>query len=103
MHNINIFAYNKIQHLWRIKNMEIKKVNKYIKILSINNINIVFYKDTINIIYNTIDKIIYTTQTNINKSSIKEYIQSYIPDYKILFIDNMNSIKLNINYHNINQ
>lgn len=82
--------------------MEIKKVNKYIKILSINNINIVFYKDTINIIYNTIDKIIYTTQTNINKSSIKEYIQSYIPDYKILFIDNMNSIKLNINYHNIN-
>ena len=82
--------------------MEIQKVNKYIKILSINDINIVFYKDTINIIYNTTDKIIYTTQTNINKSSIKEYIQAYIPDYKILFIDNMNSIKLNINYHNIN-
>ena len=82
--------------------MEIKKANKYIKILSINDINIVFYKDTINIIYNTIDKIIYTTKTNINKSSIKEYIQEYIPDYKILFIDNMNSIKLNINYPNIN-
>ena len=82
--------------------MEIKKVNKYIKILSIDNITIVLYKDNINIIYDTIDKIIYTTQTNINKSSIKEYIQGYIPDYKILFIDNMNSIKLNINYHNIN-
>lgn len=82
--------------------MEIKKANKYIKILSINDINIVFYKDTINIIYNTIDNIIYTTKTNINKSSIKEYIQEYIPDYKILFIDNMNSIKLNINYPNIN-
>ena len=81
--------------------MEIKKVNKYIKILSINNINLVLYKDTINIIYNTTDKIIYTTDTNINKNSIKEYIQEYIPDYKILFIDNMNSIKLNINYHNI--
>ena len=82
--------------------MEIKKVNKYIKILSIDNITIVLYKDNIDIIYDTIDKIIYTTQTNINKSSIKEYIQGYIPDYKILFIDNMNSIKLNINYHNIN-
>ena len=82
--------------------MEIKKVNKYIKILSINNINLVLYKDTINIIYNTTDKIIYTTDTNINKNSIKEYIQEYIPDYKILFIDNMNSIKLNINYPNIN-
>ena len=51
---------------------------------------------------NAKDSVIYTTQTNINKSSIKEYIQGYIPDYKILFIDNMNSIKLNINYHNIN-
>ena len=77
--------------------MEIKKVNKYIKILSINNINIVFYKDTINIIYDTIDKIIYTTNTNINKNSIMEYIENNIPDYKILFTNDLNNIKLNIN------
>ena len=77
--------------------MEIKKVNKYIKILSINNINIVFYKDTINIIYNTIDKIIYKTKTKNNKNSIIEYIENNIPDYKILFTNDLNNIKLNIN------
>ena len=77
--------------------MKIQQVNKYIKILSIGNINIIFYKDTINIIYDTIDKIIYTTNTNINKNSIMEYIENNIPDYKILFTNDLNDIKLNIN------
>ena len=77
--------------------MKVNNINKYIKILSIGNINIIFYKDTINIIYDTIDKIIYTTNTNINKNSIMEYIENNIPDYKILFTNNLNNIKLNIN------
>ena len=77
--------------------MEIKKVNKYINILSIANINIIFYKNSINLIYDTIDKIIYTTNTNINKNSIMEYIENNIPDYKILFTNDLNNIKLNIN------
>ena len=77
--------------------MKVNNINKYIKILSIGNINIIFYKDTINIIYDTIDKIIYTTNTNINKNSIMEYIKEYIPDYKILFTNDLNNIKLNIN------
>ena len=77
--------------------MEIKKLNKYINILSIGNINIIFYKNSINLIYDTIDKIIYTTNTNINKNSIMEYIENNIPDYKILFTNDLNNIKLNIN------
>lgn len=77
--------------------MKVNNINKYIKILSIGNINIIFYKDTINIIYDTIDKIIYTTNTNINKNSIMEYIENNIPDYKILFTNDLNNIKLNIN------
>lgn len=77
--------------------MKVNNINKYIKILSIGNINIIFYKDTINIIYDTIDKIIYTTNTNINKNSIMEYIENNIPDYKILFTNDLNDIKLNIN------
>ena len=77
--------------------MKVNNINKYIKILSIGNINIIFYKDTINIIYDTIDKIIYTTNTNINKNSIMEYIENNIPNYKILFTNDLNNIKLNIN------
>ena len=77
--------------------MKVNNINKYIKILSIGNINIIFYKDTINLIYDTIDKIIYTTNTNINKNSIMEYIENNIPDYKILFTNDLNNIKLNIN------
>ena len=77
--------------------MKIQKVNKYINILSIGNINIIFYKNSINLIYDTIDKIIYTTNTNINKNSIMEYIENNIPDYKILFTNDLNNIKLNIN------
>lgn len=77
--------------------MKIQKVNKYINILSIGNINIIFYKNSINLIYDTIDKIIYTTNTNINKNSIMEYIENNIPDYKILFTNDLNDIKLNIN------
>lgn len=77
--------------------MKIQQVNKYINILSIGNINIIFYKNSINLIYDTIDKIIYTTNTNINKNSIMEYIENNIPDYKILFTNDLNNIKLNIN------
>ena len=77
--------------------MKIQQVNKYINILSIGNINIIFYKNSINLIYDTIDKIIYTTNTNINKNSIMEYIENNIPDYKILFTNDINNIKLNIN------
>ena len=77
--------------------MKIQQVNKYINILSIANINIIFYKNSINLIYDTIDKIIYTTNTNINKNSIMEYIENNIPDYKILFTTDLNDIKLNIN------
>lgn len=77
--------------------MKMQQINKYINILSIANINIVFYKNSINLIYDTIDKIIYTSNTNINKNSIKEYIENNIPDYKILFINDLNNIKLNIN------
>lgn len=77
--------------------MKIQQVNKYINILSIGNINIIFYKNSINLIYDTIDKIIYTTNTNINKNSIMEYIENNIPDYKILFTNDLNDIKLNIN------
>ena len=81
--------------------MKVNNINKYIKILSIANINIIFYKNSINLIYDTIDKIIYTTNTNINKNSIMEYIENNIPDYKILFTNDLNNIKLNINI-NIN-
>ena len=77
--------------------MKVNNINKYIKILSIGNINIIFYKNSINLIYDTIDKIIYTTNTNINKNSIMEYIENNIPDYKILFTNDLNNIKLNIN------
>lgn len=77
--------------------MKVNNINKYIKILSIANINIIFYKNSINLIYDTIDKIIYTTNTNINKNSIMEYIENNIPDYKILFTNDLNDIKLNIN------
>lgn len=77
--------------------MKVNNINKYIKILSIANINIIFYKNSINLIYDTIDKIIYTTNTNINKNSIMEYIENNIPDYKILFTNDLNNIKLNIN------
>ena len=77
--------------------MKVNNINKYIKILSIGNINIIFYKNSINLIYDTIDKIIYTTNTNINKNSIMEYIENNIPDYKILFTNDLNDIKLNIN------
>lgn len=77
--------------------MKVNNINKYIKILSIANINIIFYKNSINLIYDTIDKIIYTSNTNINKNSIKEYIENNIPDYKILFTNDLNNIKLNIN------
>ena len=77
--------------------MKVNNINKYIKILSIGNINIIFYKNSINLIYDTIDKIIYTTNTNINKNSIMEYIENNIPNYKILFTNDLNNIKLNIN------
>jgi len=58
--------------------MELKKVNRYIKTLENHNIILVFHNDILAAIIYKGRRYISTTAENMEKQSIKEYINNYI-------------------------
>ena len=58
--------------------MELKKVNRYIKTLENNNIILVFHNDILAAIIYKGRRYITTTAENMEKQSIKEYINNYV-------------------------
>ena len=75
--------------------MEIKNINKYIKTIENKNIIMVYHNNILNVVIKKNSGVIYTTPQNIKKSSIKNYI-NFEPEKQIEFIDNMDTINIDI-------
>ena len=53
------------------------KINKNITVFSNDNIDIIFYKGNRAALVNKKDKEIYINEINLNRKSVKEYIDTY--------------------------
>ena len=76
--------------------MEIKKVNKYIKIIENNNIIMIYHNNKLNAVIKKDRGAVYTTAQNIKKSSIKNYIDTIPVAQRVEIIDNINTINIDI-------
>ena len=75
--------------------MKIDNINKYLKTIENNNIILIFYNNMLSIIINKNTCTIYAPAGELNKNSIKEYINQ-LEGYKIQWINDINYISNNI-------
>ena len=76
--------------------MEIKNINKYIKVIENNNISMVYHNNILNAVIKKDRGAVYTTAQNIKKSSIKNYIDTIPAAQRVELLENINNINIDI-------